>query len=251
MPDIETARRPETPAFRTARVCRVADLTHDVREIELQLTDPPALAFEAGQFVTFEVERAGWPYPVTRAYSIASAPGRPDRLGLLLNCVPDGPGSTYLFGLREGDETRFRGPIGSFCLRPADSRDLLFVATGTGIAPIRSMLLSLADQQTSRRVTLFWGLRSERDLYYQDELEALRDRLPGLSYVTTLSRPTGAWRGVVGRVGALVDTRITSVANVSAYLCGSSAMLRDVSAILKGKGLCPIHREQYYRSEAA
>jgi NAD(P)H-flavin reductase len=83
----------------TAVVARIADLTHDVREIELQLEQPDGIAFKAGQFVTFKVPKPGLPRPVSRAYSIASPPSERCRVLLLFNRVPDGPGSTYLFGL--------------------------------------------------------------------------------------------------------------------------------------------------------
>ena len=141
--------------------------------------------------------------------------------------------------------TTFRGPVGTFTLRDSH-RDLLFVATGTGIAPIRSMLWSLADVSSLRAVTLYWGLRSERDLYYQDELARLGERLPNFSFVTTLSRPVGAWRGAVGWVSPLVESQITNVSNLDVFLCGNAAMIRDVRDVLRKRGLCPIHTEQYY-----
>lgn len=233
----------------TATVSRVRDLTHDVREIALSLTGPASIRFLPGQFVSFEVDRPGR-LPATRSYSIASPPGRDGSIELLVNRVEGGPGSGYLFGLREGDTTSFRGPLGSFTLHDG-TRDLLFVATGTGIAPLRSMLWTLADSASTRPITLFWGLRSERDLYYQDELEQLRARLPGFAYVTTLSRPAGEWTGSIGWVSALVEQRVPDVDNIDAYLCGNAAMIRDVREILRARGLCPIHTEQYYDDRTA
>ncbi len=228
-----------------AKVAAVRDLTHDVRQIDIALVDPPQMHFVAGQFVSFEVERPGFSTPATRPYSIASPPHDSDRIELLLNCVTGGPGSTYLFGLREGDRTIFKGPVGSFTLH-GNERDVLFVATGTGIAPIRSMLWSLAVRAPTRRITLFWGLRSERDLYYQDELTALGQRLPNLSATITLSQPTGSWHGPVGRVSPLVDDAVRTTANLEVYLCGNGGMIRDVRDIVRRKGLCPIYTEQYY-----
>ena len=228
-----------------AVVGRVRDLTHDVREIELRLIEPATIDFQPGQFVSFEIERTDRPLAITRAYSIASSPLSGRGIELVLNLVPGGIGSGYLFSLREGDRTAFRGPFGSFVLT-AGVRDLLFVATGTGIAPIRSMLWWLAEHGDRRPITLFWGLRSERDLFYQDELRELQRRLPHFSFVTTLSRPLGVGTGTTGRVGPLVETRIDSVANLEVFLCGNAAMIADVTAILRRKGVCPIHREQYY-----
>ena len=163
----------------------------------------------------------------------------------MVNRVPGGPGSEYLCDLREGDRTSFKGPVGAFVLGNS-SRDLLFVATGTGIAPFRSMLWMLAHAASDRRISLLWGLRSECDLYYQDELLRLRERLPNFSFVTTLSAPTGTWRGAVGRVSPLVETRIASVTNLEVFLCGHGGMIQDVRDIVRRKGLCPIRVEQYY-----
>ena len=227
----------------TATVSRTRALTHDVREIELTLADRASMMFVPGQWVSFEIERTESRLPATRAYSIASSANRTNAIELVLNRVADGAGSGYLFGLREGDATAFRGPMGTFVLRDSP-RDLLFVATGTGIAPFRSMLWSLAEASSSRAITLVWGLRSERDVYYQDELISLRERLPRFSFITTLSQPTGGWRGTAGRVTGLVEARVASVANLEAFVCGSGGMIRDVRDVLRRKGLCPIRVEQ-------
>jgi CDP-4-dehydro-6-deoxyglucose reductase, E3 len=233
----------------TATVSRTRKLTHDVRELELTLVEPASIDFAPGQFVSFEIERPGRRTPATRAYSIASPAHRHNAIELILNYVPGGPGSEYLFGLQEGDCTSFNGPVGSFVLRDSP-RDLLFVATGTGIAPVRSMLSSLAEASSTRAITLLWGLRSERDLYYQDELNRLRERLPGLTFATTLTQPTDGWQGPVGRVTPLVESRIATVANLEVFLCGNGGMIRDVRDVIRHKGLCPIRVEQYYAAAA-
>jgi len=229
-----------------AHVSRIRDLTHDVRELDLRLMEPPQITFKAGQFVSFEVGLNEKQQTIIRPYSIASTPRQQDVLTLLFNLVPGGPGSTYLFSLKDGEETQFKGPAGSFRLHDDPARDHLFVATGTGIAPIRSMLLALFEKSAACSVTLFWGLRSQRDLYYQDELEAWARAHPKFSFVITLSRPEDGWSGERGRVTRLVETRIAFVQNLAAYVCGSENMIKDVTAIVQKKGLCPIYREKYY-----
>src|SRR5438105_13086902 len=229
-----------------ATVCRVRDLTQHVRELDLRLVEPPRITFKAGQFLSFEVGQDALKRTIVRPYSIASPPSRPDVITLLFNLVPGGPGSTYLFSLRVGDETQFKGPTGAFYLRDDPARDLLFVATGTGIAPLRSMLYALSERGFPRPVTLYWGLRSQRDLYYKDQLEALARAHPNISFVTTLSRPEEGWTGERGRVTPLVEARIASVQNLAVYLCGNEGMIKDVTAVLQKKGLCPIYREKYY-----
>lgn len=230
----------------TARVGRVRDLTHDVRELDLRLGEPPRILFKAGQFLSFEVGRDARTRTLIRPYSIASPPSQADVVTLLFNLVPGGPGSTYLFSLKEGDETQFKGPTGAFYLRDDLARDHLFVATGTGIAPLRSMLLALFEREAACAITLYWGLRSQRDLYYQDELEAWARAHPKFTCITTLSRPEDGWLGERGRVTRLAEERIASVKNLAVYLCGNSGMIQDVTTILQKKGLCPIYREKYY-----
>jgi NAD(P)H-flavin reductase len=165
---------------------------------------------------------------------------------LLFNLVPGGPGSGLLFHLNAGEKTHFKGPAGNFYLREDLGRELLFIASGTGIAPIRSMLLANTERPDPRPATLFWGLRSQRDLYYQEELVDLIGRTPTLTAITTLSRPEPGWSGESGRVLRLIEERIASVKNLSVYLCGNSAMIADATALLQKKGLCPIYREKYY-----
>ena len=238
-----------------ARVSQIRNFTHDVREITFRLLEPGQVAFKAGQFISFEVIHPRLNQPVMRPYSIASPPSQRDQVTLLLNLVPNGPGSTYLFSLREGREdvvdawgtrsvtpsspnTPERGHRG--CAKWRIS------CAGTGIAPIRSMLYDLLDRNFPRSITLFWGLRSQKDLYYQDELATLAKRFANFTAVTTLSRPENGWRGEVGRVTKLVEKRIASVKNLAVYLCGNSGMLKDVSEIVNKKGLCPIRREKWY-----
>ncbi len=230
----------------TAKVIAVRQLTHDVRQIDLRLVEPPEIRFKAGQFVSFDVPDPRTGRTVTRPYSIVSPPSSTQTISLLLNLVPHGPGSTYLFGLREGDETSFAGPAGNFYLREDPTRDLLFVATGTGIAPFRSMLFANAECPVPSRTTLFWGLRSQRDLYYQDELARLSRDLPGNLHVVTLSRPEPGWEGPSGRVTTLVERKIHDVKRLAVYLCGNSGMIVEVTRIIQAKGLCPIFREKYY-----
>jgi len=230
----------------TAKVTNVLQLTHDVRQIDFELLDPREIHFQAGQFISFEVPDARTGRMVTRPYSIASSPDSPHVISLLLNLVPGGPGSTYLFGLRQGDTTSFAGPAGNFYLRDDPARELLFVATGTGIAPLRSMVWANAGRSAPRGAILLWGLRSQRDLYYREELADLEKRHPNFSCTITLSRPEAGWPGVTGRVTDLVRQQVSDVKRLAVYLCGNSGMIKEVTGLIQAKGLCPIYREKYY-----
>lgn len=230
----------------TAQVESIKNLTHDVRQLDLRLIEPKTMTFKPGQFVSFEMPHPRTGQLVTRAYSIASQPSRWDMITLLFNLVPGGPGSGLLFDLTVGEKTHFKGPAGHFHLREDIGRELLFIANGTGIGPIRSMMLANAERPNPRPATLFWGLRSQRDLYYQQELIDISKRTPAYTAITTLSRPEPGWSGESGRVLRLIEERIASVENLSVYLCGHGAMIDEATSLLKKKGLCPIYREKYY-----
>jgi NAD(P)H-flavin reductase len=215
-----------------------------VRLLGLRLLAPDSIDFAAGQFVTFRVDAADGRRRLSRAYSIASAAGRQSSIDLIFNLVPNGPGSSYLYGRQIGDVVEFSGPSGTFVLAPPADRELLFVATGTGIAPFRSMIPAALER--GQRATLFWGVRSERDLYLQDEWTRLAARYAGFTFTTTLSQPSPQWEGASGRVQRLIEGRITSVDRLEVYLCGSSAMIASVTSLIQAVGRCPIYREQYY-----
>jgi NAD(P)H-flavin reductase len=138
----------------------------------------------------------------------------------------------------------FRGPAGTFLLREYPDRRLLFVATGTGIAPLRSMIYARLPSPTP--VTLIWGLRNESDLYYQEELAELATEFPEFSYTVTLSQPSPEWRGARGRVQSVIESTIDRVDDLAVYVCGGHEMIQSVTALIRARGMCPIHREQYY-----
>lgn len=228
-----------------AIVDRVCDLTSDVRELTLRLIEPSELVFSPGQSLSFEVPTPWGSKPAIRYYSLASPPSQTQKLVLLLSASEQGIGPNYLFTIKAGEKIQFGGPNGSFCLQDDGPRDILFVATGTGIAPFRSMLYSLFDRPISKTVTLFWGLRSEQDIYYQNEFEALARQHPNFSFVIALSRSPKIWVGAKGRVTQLIE-EIPSVENLSVYVCGNKRMVMDVTEIVRQKGDCPVYREKYF-----
>jgi len=164
---------------------------------------------------------------------------------LLLSASEQGLGPNYLFTKKAGEKIPFGGPNGHFCLHDDGQRNILFVATGTGIAPFRSMLFSLFERPITKTVTLFWGLRSEKDIYYQHELEAFARQHPNFFFVIALSRSQKTWGGAKGRVTQLVE-KIPAVDNLSVYICGNKRMVLDVAEIVRQKGDCPVYREKYY-----
>lgn len=193
------------------------------------------LQFTPGQFVSFTTEIEG--KEITRAYSLASAPGREDpanRFELCLNLAPDGVFSHRLFAMQPGDTVEMRQPLGMFTLRQPP-RDSLFIATGTGIAPFRSMLQAHLNE-ASPQFTLLYGVRYESHLIYRAEFESLAARFPQFRFWPTLSRPESSWTGRTGHVQAHLEEALGDRTDVDVYLCGLKLMVDGVRSLLKGAG---------------
>jgi CDP-4-dehydro-6-deoxyglucose reductase len=207
-----------------------------VRHFEFEVPEAADLAFTPGQFVSV-IDRVG-EKEITRAYSIASPRGG-NRFALCLNRVPDGTVSPYLFSLKPGEEIEISEPLGYFTLRHPGRR-AVFIATGTGIAPFRSMLLEHLPRSRPR-ITLLFGARYEHGLLYREELEHLSEIYPSFRFIPTITRPTSSWRGRTGRVQqhldeALATAEFEDVSTVDAYICGLREMVDDVRTELKKRG---------------
>lgn len=194
------------------------------------------LAFKPGQFVSVKEQVNG--KEIIRAYSIAS-PRDGNRFSLCLNCVPEGILSPRFFSLKPGDVIEIGEPLGYFTLRNPDRRAVL-VATGTGIAPFRSMLRDqLAELEVP--VTLLFGVRHEGGLLYRGEFEELTSKHPNFRFLPTITRPSPTWTGRSGRVQLHLDEALSietepDRANTDVYICGLKEMVDSVRGELKRRG---------------
>lgn len=233
-----------------SKVIKIKPLTHDVKEIALELINPPKVIFKAGQYIAIEVTEMhnGKARQNNRPYSIVSPPEEDRVIKMCVNLVPGGPGSSRLHALKVGDELTFLHPFGYFTINVNSETPLLFVATGTGIAPIRSMIDHLINQGIERPMQLVWGLRSEGDLYYQEDFAILSQKYPFFEWVTTLSQARGNWRGAQGRVTEYLKNHPFEYENREAYLCGNMDMIREVRTMLLDRGMTKraIHFEKFY-----
>jgi Na+-transporting NADH:ubiquinone oxidoreductase subunit F len=216
------------------------DLTEEIKELCLRLPDSESVPFKAGQYVQFQVpEYEQCPESVYRAYSIASAAHESNGITLVVTKAPGGLATTYIHEvLKEGDEVTFNGPYGDFHLRDSD-REIFLVATGSGLAPIMSILYQIAEEGISRKTTLVFGERYEKDLFYVEEIEALKQRIPRLEVIFTLSRPQeeDSWEGERGRVTDVLEKIIKDGMNKEAYLRGNPAMVESCQELLTKKGI--------------
>ncbi|ALV08485.1 FAD-binding oxidoreductase [Roseateles depolymerans] len=235
------------------RIHALAKLSHDVVRVVLRTPPATALAFLPGQYI--DVIGAGG---LRRSYSVANAPQDDHLIELHIREVPGGEMSQYWFrDAKPNDLLRLRGPLGTFFLRGHTDRDLVFLATGTGIAPVKAMLegLARADSATlPRSIHVYWGGRQPADLYWRPEedhrLDALR---PLLSFVPVLSRADSAWEGTRGHVQSALLAQGPDLQNAVVYACGSDAMIRDAQTQLTRKGLASgsFHSDAFVSSGAA
>jgi ferredoxin-NADP reductase len=224
---------------RTARLVLSVPLSEFTSHLEFAVRDVPRFGFVPGQWLSLKANTPDGE-EITRAYSIASAPSENGygHVAFCLNRVDNGFMSNHLCGLAAGSEITFQGPFGDFTLHPP-LRDTIFIATGTGIAPFRSMLhWLLADPQRhqERELWLLFGARSEQDLYYRDEFERLAARHSNFHFVPTLSRASAEWTGLRGYVQEHVKEIVGDRKDMHAYICGHDKMVKANRELLKNLG---------------
>jgi NAD(P)H-flavin reductase/ferredoxin len=212
-------------------------LTHNVRRVGLRLVDPPQLRFTAGQHV--EVEVPGSSGREWRSFSIASPPGETSRIDLIIKILPGGRFSTALDRrIEPGWPLRIRGPAGQFRVM-LSHRPMVMIASGSGMAPIRSMLHHLVARGNERPVTFFFGARTDRDLFLLDELAALDREHAWFRFVPAVSEPERCgtpWSGATGLVIDVAREQLDSLRGHEAYLCGPPRMVDAAIEVLLAKG---------------
>lgn len=215
-----------------ARLIEAREIAPNTRHFEFETVEWKA-AFVPGQFLSVTAHVRG--EDITRAYSIVSPPDG-DRFALCANLVHEGWLSPFLFALQPGNEIDFKGPYGAFILRRPVS-DSIFVATGTGIAPFRSMLMSHLGAHPDRQFTLIFGVRHENGLLYHNELCELAEAHPNFRYLPTLTRPPEHWTGLTGRVQQPTLELLGERRDMDIYICGLREMVDDMRNRLKEIGL--------------
>lgn len=228
-----------------AEVQQVSLLSDTAIELVVKLDD--ALAFLPGQYINIQVPGT----PQVRAYSFSSLPGAGVGSFLIRN-VPGGLMSQWLTQrARPGDRLTLSGPMGSFYLRNGE-RPLLMLAGGTGLAPLLSMLQTLAAQGSSRPVTLLYGVTRDGDLVKTQELDAFVGQLPGYRWLPVVADAQSACpqRGFVTEH---LDEAMLNDGDVDIYLCGPPPMVNAVSTALRERGITPagFWYEKFIASQSA
>jgi ferredoxin-NADP reductase len=217
------------------RLARARLIAPSVRELVFERVDERPFDYAPGQWVNLLLPIG--PELMKRAYSIASAPGKGSRFEIAVTKVTGGPGSEYLHAMTEGTVLHAVGPHGLFT-RPEEDPPSLFVATGTGVAPFRSMIRAALDKGSRAPLWLLLGARFEEDILYRAEFEAVAKEHPGARFEVTLSRGSEAWIGRRGyvqhHVGHLYEElRGIAASSPHVFICGLDRMVGAVKELVR------------------
>jgi len=215
-----------------ARLIEAIELGPGIRHFRFEIPQVESFEFTPGQWVSM-TEMVN-EKKVTRAYSLASLP-EANRFEICLNKVEDGLFSPYLFSLNPGDTVPTKGPVGTFTLRSKD-REAVFVATGTGVVPYRGILKQHGYLDAGTKAALIFGTRYAEGLMFADEFAELERRHASFNFLPTVTRPTEAWQGRIGRVQQLLWDVLGDRTDVDVYVCGLKEMVENVRDELKQRG---------------
>jgi len=228
------------------RVNTISKPSNDVAILKLQLPAAERFQFLAGQYLEFLLKDGQ-----RRAYSIANAPEQEGPLELHIRHLPGGLFTDFVFGavspaLKEKDILRFEGPLGSFFLREDSKKPIIFLAAGTGFAPIKSIIEQMQTKKIERPIELYWGGRRPSDLYLSDLCKTWEQEIPNFKYIPVISDglPEDAWRGRTGFVHQAVIDDHPSLKDFQVYACGAPVMVNAARQDFSSK--CHLPEEEFF-----
>lgn len=205
------------------RIASLQTLSHDVMEMKLTLPAGKRLPFYAGQYIEFLLRDRK-----RRAFSLANAPTDDEYLILHIRLIENGYFTTHVFNeMKEKALMRFRGPQGTFFLRENSNKPLIFIAGGTGFAPIKAMLEQLLNEGSTRTVHLYWGARAKRDLYQHELATQWAQHYAHIDYTPVLSvaDKKDQWQGREGFVHQAVVDDFNDLSGHDVYMAGPPPMI--------------------------
>jgi Flavodoxin reductases (ferredoxin-NADPH reductases) family 1 len=211
----------------TGKVIRIVDETYNTKRYWIQVPELERFDFISGQFVTLDLPIHEKRNKRWRSYSIASWPDETNVFELIIVLDEKGLGTPYIFNnIFVGSEIKFRGPQGVFVLDEPLDKDIFMICTGTGIAPFRSMLHYIKDNNIPHRdIYLIFGCRTKNTILYYEEMISLKESIPGFHYLPTLSREE--WEGYTGYVHSVYESLCAEKKSAIFYLCGWKGMIDE------------------------
>lgn len=222
------------------RVLALEHLADDVMQVDLQLPSSEAFRFNPGQYLEFMLRDGS-----RRSYSMAAPPLDQPRVSLHIRHMPGGVFTSHVFGsgdtrMAKREILRIEGPFGSFFLRKDSNKPIIFMASGTGFAPIKAIIEHMIAQGISRPAVLYWGGRRPKDLYMDALARSWQAELPGFRYIPVVSEavPEDGWTGRSGFVHLAVLEDFPDLSGYQVYACGAPIMVeRARSDFTTGCGL--------------
>lgn len=214
----------DSPSQQKATITKKLQLSPHVYHFTVQSTNP--ITFTPGQYATFLIDDQ-----TRRQYSFAAPCINPKEFEIVVDLTPMGPGSKFFMEINERDTVHVLAPLGTFHL-DTPTNSIVFVATGAGIVPFRTMIEEYLTSGGKQEITLIWGLRHEEDIFWIDLLDSWKKLYPNFGYFIVLSKPGDAWQGKTGHVTEHIREEIPSFETHTFYLCGNRHMIRDVKTDL-------------------
>ena len=223
------------PRVLPVRVQKMEKLSHDVMAMYLKLPSSERMQFMAGQYVDFLLKDGK-----RRAFSLANAPHSDDLLELHLRLIPGGKFTEYVFQeMPEKAIMRMEGPLGSFYLREDSDKPIIFIAGGTGFAPIKGIIEHMLHHKMQRPITFYWGTRSLQDLYLPELPKQWTNEYSNFTYIPVLSEPLAQdeWRGRTGLVHEAVLADHADLSGYQVYCCGNPQMVEAAHLAFQERGM--------------
>jgi ferredoxin-NADP reductase len=202
-------------------------LNNKVFEIKFSYIKPTEVKFLAGQFVSIKVSDSDY-----RAYSISSPESDRNNLALVVSAGHDGIGANFFKNLQNGQKVDMVGPSGRFVLPDEIEQNLVFVATGTGLAPFISMFEKILTNNPNQRVVLYFGVRDEKELFYMDKLSYYTKNFPNFECNICLSQQNPTESKISYKQGRVTKLIEIEDANTQYFICGNRNMVDDIVDIL-------------------
>lgn len=235
--------KPAGPKFNVATTLKADILAGKVKYFEFEAEQP--LIIQPGQYLSVKVSPTR-----INCYSVAGQ-ASPTRFNLLVDTTPGGPGSKFFEALKVNDKITYLGPFGTFTLKPDDGVEtILFLATGTGLAPLKSMISYLLDiKKVKQNLVLYIGFMNYEDVFMKDYLDLLSKKFPNFRYEIVVCNKCDKWRGPTGFITTPLKNDFPDASKCSTYMCGNNFMIRDATKILLDNGCPPerIYFEKYER----
>lgn len=219
-----------------AKVTKANDVTYDIKELRFELLDPQEIKFRAGDYIQIIVPEY---HEEFRAYSVSNSPYETDAVEVMIRLVPNGLCSTYAHCLEVGDEITFTGPYGEFELDESEDTELILVGGGVGMPPIKSLALYATQAFKRKKISMFFGCRAVKDMFYYDYFKKLEEKFPNFKVYYALSDldPDDKWDGPKGFVHLTLDEYMAKEGRRQAFLCGPVPMINAVTKTLRKNGL--------------